>query len=171
MGALCCGTQEQEETEDAPGVQGAELQPSPGRAGTLQGLKVVQPLLPGQSPQGALHFPVAATGNGAVTPRPVAVRVIRTGSPMAGTQVTINGRVFERKELGSGSFGVGIGGKGMGGMPSMPMNPQMMGMGAMGKCVPNMNMPGAMGREACQCRCDQVQMKLQVWRCRGALQH
>ena len=27
-------------------------------------------------PPGALHFPVAATGNGAVTPRPVAVRVL-----------------------------------------------------------------------------------------------
>jgi len=43
---------------------------------------------PQEVPSSALHFPVAGTGNRAVTPRRVAVRVIRTGSPMAGTQVT-----------------------------------------------------------------------------------
>jgi len=53
--------------------------------------------------------------------------------------------------VGAGTGGM-MGGQGhlagmqsMGGA-SMPMNPQMMGMGAMGMWMPNVNMPGAMGK-------------------------
>ena len=50
--------------------------------------------------------------------------------------------------MGQGqNAGMMMGGEqGKGGMPNMPMNPQMMGMGAMGKGMPNMNMPSAMGK-------------------------
>eukprot|EP00434_Breviolum_minutum_P031365 symbB.v1.2.027735.t1/scaffold2868.1/size68506/2 len=57
------------------------------RHGAIDAAFVAAPS-PQEVPSSALHFPVAGTGNRAVTPRRVAVRVIRTGSPMAGTQVT-----------------------------------------------------------------------------------